>query len=648
MLPLILPLASCGPERQPDSGIPRPPAEWASYGGDPGGSRYSPLADITPANINRLKPAWTYRTGDIVTGEGEWKGRKSAFEATPLMVDGTLFVATPLNRVIALDPETGKEKWAFDPKIDHDGDYGDGLICRGVSTWVDPERRAGETCRRRLYIATQDARLIAIDAAGGKPCADFGASGEVRLTEGIRIENKGEYHMTSPPAVAGDVVVVGSAINDNNRVEMPSGVVRGYDARSGALKWKWDPIPRDPGDPARTTWEDGGADRTGAANAWGPMAADVERDLIFVPTGSPSPDFFGGMRKGANLYANSVVALRASTGKVVWSFQGVHHDLWDYDLPAQPTLLTVSQGGRTIPAVAQATKMGHLFVLDRETGRPVFPVEERPVPQNGVEGEQLSPTQPFPVVTPPLARNRMTAQEAYGITPWDRGKCREKLASLRNDGIFTPPTIGGSLMYPGNAGGTNWGGLAVDPVRGVIVVNQTNLAFLVRLVPRPQAAEDRRKFPKQEYGAQHGTPYAMRREVPLSPLGMPCSPPPWGTLAGVDVHTGRQLWQVTLGTTRDLAPLGISLKLGTPNVGGPMTTAGGLTFIGAAMDNYLRAFETETGREVWKARLPAGGQATPMSYRVRQGGRQYVVICAGGHGKLGTTLGDYVMAFALD
>jgi quinoprotein glucose dehydrogenase len=489
---LTIGLAAC--TRPP---VVRDPAaaveEWPSYGNDPGSSRYSPLSEITKANVGNLKVAWTYRTGDMSDAKGTWNGKKvwakSTFEATPLMADGTLYIATPFNRIIALDAETGKEKWAFDPKLNRIGYYGDDFTCRGLARRIDPNLQPGQACRKTLYEATLDGRLIAVDAETGKACAAFGSGGEVSLKAGIKLDSgvehliPGEYHFTSAPAVVGDVVVVGSAINDNDRVEMPPGVVRGYDARSGALVWSWDPVPRDPADPARATWQNG-ADRTGAANVWGPISADPERDLVFLPTTSPSPDYYGGERKGANVYANSVVALRASTGKVVWSFQAVHHDLWDYDLPSAPSLIEVERGGKRIAALAQPTKMGHLFILDRDTGQPVLPVEERPVRQDGVPGEWLSPTQPFPVATPRLVPDRLEPADAWGLTPWDRGKCRDTIAGLRRGSIFTPPSLQTSLQYPGNAGGTNWGGVSFDRARGLIVLNQTNLAFMVQLIPR--------------------------------------------------------------------------------------------------------------------------------------------------------------------
>ncbi|MSV29069.1 MAG: pyrroloquinoline quinone-dependent dehydrogenase [Bryobacterales bacterium] len=598
-----------------------PAAEWRHYGNDLGGARYSPLTEITKENVGQLKISWEYHHGDISTGAGGT--RKSGFEATPILVDGTLYFPTPFNRIIALDPETGREKWTFDPHIRRTGDYGDGFVSRGVATWSDGTER-------RIYEATQDARLIAVNAVNGQRCADFGVNGEVRLDAEIETKRPGEYHMTSPPVVVRDTVIVGSAINDNARVRMPGGVVRGYDARTGARRWSWDPIA---------------GLNAGAANAWGPLSGDEERDLVFVPTGSASPDFYGGERPGDNKWANSTVALRASTGEFVWGFQVVHHDVWDYDLAAQPTLF-LWRGME--PAVVQATKMGHLFVLNRETGKPLLPVEERPVPQDGVPGERLSPTQPFPVATPALVPQRATQDDAWGLTPFDRKGCQERLAALRNDGIFTPPSIKGSLALPGNAGGTNWGGVSVDPVLGIIVVNQSNLPFILRLVPREKLKDDLAADPKPELGRQEGAPYAMRRQQFLSAIGMPCVSPPWGTLAGVDAATGRIRWQAPLGTIRDLSPIPVPWKAGTPNIGGPITTAGGVTFIAAALDFYLRAFDTATGTELWKARLPSTAQATPMTYRAREGGRQFVVIASGGHAKLDARLSDALIAFALE
>ncbi len=623
-----------------------PAADWPDYGGTRAGQRYSPLTQITPQNVGRLEVAWVYHTGDVSDGKGK-AASTSAFEATPILVDGTLYVCSPFNRVIALDPETGDERWSYDPQIDLSGHYANQLVCRGVSTWLDAGRDG--PCRRRIFTATNDGRLIALDAETGEPCADFGARGQVDLTNGVgELKWLGEYQVTSPPAVVHDLVVVGSAVSDNARVDAPSGVVRAYDARSGALRWGWDPVPPEFDRQQAAGSSDAGY-LLGTANVWAPMSVDEERDLLFVPTGNTSPDYYGGQRHGLDYYSSSVVALRASTGEVVWRFQTVHHDLWDFDVPAQPTLTSVSrEGGRIIPALIQATKMGHLFVLHLETGEPLFAVEERPVPQAGVPGEALSPTQPFPVKPPPLVPHDLRPEDAWGITPWDRGRCRERLEALRFDGIFTPPSLEGTLMYPGNAGGSNWGGVAVDPERQLVFANVMDVPFAVTLFPAEHYERERAAHhPGVEISPQRGTPYAMRRELLLSPLGVPCSPPPWGTLAAVDLVSGDIKWQVTLGTVRDIAPIPIPIEWGTPNLGGPLATASGVVFIGAAMDNYLRAFDAGTGAELWKGRLPAGGQATPMTYRVRDGGRQFVVIAAGGHGRGGTKLGDSLVAFTL-
>jgi quinoprotein glucose dehydrogenase len=380
---------------------------------------------------------------------------------------------------------------------------------------------------------------------------------------------------------------------------------------------------------------------------WAPMAGDPERDLLFVPTGNTSPDYYGGHRDAIETYASSVVALHGASGDVLWSFQTVHHDLWDYDVPAQPTLFSLARDGGRIPALVQATKMGLLFVLDRGDGTPLFGVEERPVPEGAVAGERLAPTQPFPLKPPPLVRHTLAPDDAWGFTPLDRGACRERIEERRSEGIYTPPSLEGSVMYPGNAGGSNWGGVAVDVERQILVANVIDVPWVVTLIPRADYERERRGHPDVEISPQWGTPFAMRRELLLSPLGVPCNAPPWGTLAAVDLASGALRWQVPLGTIRDLAPLPLPIELGVPNLGGPLVTASGLVFIGAAVDDYLRAFDVETGEELWKGRLPAGGQATPMTYRAREGGRQYVVIAAGGHARMGSRLGDALVAFAL-
>ena len=619
-------------------------SDWPAYGRDVGGSRYSPLSQINRNNVNKLRAVWTYRTGDVA--DGSRTAETSQFEATPIMVEGTLYLSTPFNRVIALDPETGTERWTFDPKLDLSVPYGDGLTSRGVSTWLDPARGAGEPCRRRIFVATNDGRLIALDSVTGKSCAGFGNDGQIALTRGVGSYQPGEYHFTSPPAIVGNLVVVGSAVDDGIRVDAPSGVVRAFDARTGTLRWSWNPIPHEQTDPAWKTWKAGSASRTGAANVWSVISVDAERNLIFLPTSCPSPDFYGGERRGDNLYSSSVVALHASTGKLAWYFQVVHHDIWDYDVPAQPVLVNVQRGRREIPAVIVATKMGHIFVLNRETGKPLFPVEERRVPQGAAPEEELSPTQPFPVLPPPLDPQTLTPDDAWGITEEDRRWCRERIESLRSEGIFTPPTLQGSVIYPGSIGGVAWGGVSVDPQQSILIANTNRFPFIVTLIPRDRYAAEKEAHPNADIAPQAGTPYAMRRDVLRTRSGVLCNPPPWGVLTAVDLSSGRLRWQVPLGTIPSLAEVPGSSAWGSPNLGGSIVTAGGLVFIAAAMDQYLRAFDVETGKELWKGALPAGGQATPMTYQSRDG-KQYVVIAAGGHGRLGTTLGDYVVAFAL-
>ena len=622
--------------------------EWTSYGRDPGGSRYAPLEDISRDNVARLRVAWTYRTRE--TDSAFATRRETSLEATPLVVDGSLYFATPLGRVIALDPATGVERWVFDPRVDRRINFGD-FTNRGVTTWLDPSADANAPCRRRIFVAVIDARLIALDARNGRPCAAFGTNGTVDLRSGLRNPpyETAEYEVTSPPAIVRGILVVGSAVADNNRTDAASGEVRGFDARTGALRWTWDPVPQQPSDPAYSTWIGDRAHATGAANAWSVIAADTARGLVFVPTGSPSPDYYGGERRGANRYANSIVALRAATGEVVWHFQTVHHDLWDYDNASPPALTTVRVNGREIDVVVQATKTGMLYVLDRVTGVPVFPVEERPVPRSSVPGEEASPTQPFTVRPPALSPHSFGRDDVWGTTPADREACREAIAPLRNEGIFTPPSLEGTLVIPSNIGGAHWGGVAIDPPRQLAVVPVNRLVAMVQLIPAEQLNRDSMRVASQRFGFEYtrmrGTPFVMRRRILRAPSGLPCSPPPFGTLVAVSLATGERVWEVPLGTITALAPAGASVPAswGSPTLGGPIATAGGLIFIAATLDRSIRAFDVDTGRELWRGELPASGKATPMTYRVN--GKQYVVVSAGGGGVWGR--GDWVVAFAL-
>lgn len=618
-------------------------AGWPQYGGDAGGTRHSQAAEITPGNAGELEQAWTYRTGDMTAHADDMK--HSAFEATPVLFEGALIFCTPFNEVVALDPGTGEEKWRYDPKVGTGYRPGNQFVCRGVTPWVDASAGEGGLCASRLFMGTVDARLLALDAATGQPCLGFGKDGQVKADPGMDLLWPGEFQITSPPSVADGVVIIGSSISDNRRVDAPKGTVRAFDAKTGKPMWEFNPVARGAEDYPES-WPRGGvASRTGHANVWAPIAADEARGLFFLPTSSPSPDFFGGARAGDNRYANSVVAIEAKTGKVRWSFQTVHHDVWDYDVPAQSSLVTLMRDGKPMDAVVQVTKTGFVFVLDRDKGEPLFDVEERPVPQGGALGEFLSPTQPFPVAPPPLVPQMLSPDDAWGLTYWDRKACREKIAGARSEGLYTPPSPQGTIMYPFTGGGANWGGMAFDPASQLMYINTSRAAHLITLIPSENYEAAKAAEPNEEISPQAPTRWSVKRELVLSPLGLPCNPPPWGMLTAVDLSDGTIAWESVLGTVRDLAPVPLPWKLGTPNFGGPIVTAGGVVFIGAAMDDYLRAFDAASGEELWKGRLPAGGQATPMTYEWE--GRQYVVIAAGGHARATTRLGDFVVAFAL-
>jgi quinoprotein glucose dehydrogenase len=619
--------------------------DWPNYGRTAGGDRHSPLAQIDRGNVGQLVLAWEYKTGEAKLATGN----PTALEATPLVVDGVMYLSTPLGKVIALDPVSGAERWVRDVQVSRERHFGD-WVNRGVSYWQDSRAAAGKPCARRIVFAAVDARLVSLDAATGEYCLEFGRGGSVDLKQGLRTKQwwDDEYEQTSPPAIVGDLIVVGSAIADNSATTMASGEVRAFDARTGALRWTWNPVPQDPKDPAYATWKGDAAQRSGGANTWSIIAADAAADLVFLPTTSPAVDYYGGTRLGDNRYANSLVALRASTGKMVWQFQTVHHDLWDYDNAAPPALITLPNG---TAAVLQGTKTAQLFVLDRLTGKPLFPVHEIKVPKSDVPGEETSPTQPLSALS--MNFKTLTPADIWGATPEDRAECAARFATLRYDGPFTPPSERGSVMLPANIGGSHWGGVAYDSARGIAVVPNNQLAAVVTLIPRAKWKEMKEKLTNgervgKEFTDMNGTPYVMQRETWLSSRRSPCTAPPFGSLTAFDLKTGKTLWNVPLGTAEGLDKIGLPPlpeNTGMVNLGGPITTAGGLIFIGATLDAYVRAFDVETGKQLWKFKLPAGGKATPMTY-LGADGRQYVVIAAGGDGKVWGKA-DSIMAFAL-
>jgi quinoprotein glucose dehydrogenase len=608
---------------------------WPVVGGAKGGGHYTALAQINARNVRQLQQAWVYRTGDFSTGSPGH--RATTFEATPILAHDALFFCTPYNRVIALEAATGKELWSHEPepKLDRAYNQQHSLICRGVSHWEEPNPDASKPCQGRVFQGVLDGRLEALDARTGRLCADFAAGGIINLNA---IDNGGigDVNLTSAPVIFEDLVIVGSAVSDNHRTNMPSGFVRAFDARTGEERWHWSPIP------------EALRGQVGAGNVWAPMSVDVERGILYAPTTSPSPDFWGGLRTDPLPGVNALIALNVRTGALIWQYQTVYHDLWDYDLPAQPTLVEVRRDGRTIPAVAQPTKTGFLFVLDRETGEPVFPVVERGVPVSTVEGEHASATQPAPLLPHPVARQGMTLDDVWGITPIDRAVCVARIRELQNDGFFTPPSLKGSIEIPWAAGGTNWGGMAYDPRSRLAILNAMNIAGYVRLYPSSEIERLRQSIPAGiELAPQIGAPFAMERGLLLSPLGIPCSRPPWGVILALDLDTGELRWPHPFGT----APVGVlglraPAKWGAPNLGGPLVTASGLVFIGATSDGMFRALNTWTGDVLWEHALPFPGAATPMSFQAADG-RQFMVIAAGGSILLQSPIGDALVAFAL-
>ncbi|MFK7914154.1 MAG: pyrroloquinoline quinone-dependent dehydrogenase [Pseudomonadales bacterium] len=621
------------------------------YGGDAGGSQFTPLKQIDRGNVQDLSPAWTARSGDL---GADFQRKGHSFQSHPLYWQGLVYYSTSSNLVVAVDAANGIERWRFDPELPRDIGYSESAS-RGVSFWQGQR----SSCPERIFIGTLVGQLHALDAHTGKPCQEFGNGGVVDLGDGAipaaapdsastPAVSPGDYSITSPPVVAGDRLIVGSAIGDNRADATERGVVTALDARTGAVLWRWDPIPRSATDPTWNEWANNAPVVTGSANAWAPLSADPALGLVYVPTGSASPDFYGGARLGDNRYANSVVALEIATGKVRWHQQLVHHDVWDYDTPAQPTLTDLERGAERIEALLITTKTGMLFAFDRATGKPLYPISERPVPGSDVPGEVLSETQPFSSV-PALADQRaLGPDDAFGLLYLDKQACKRILESYRSEGIFTPPTMAGTIQNPGWAGGANWGGVAVDAQRRIAVVAVNQLPGLVRLIKTSElatvrAAED---LDDWQITVMQGTPYTMARRMFLSPLGLPCIKPPWGKLVAVDLTQGSILWEQPLGTIANLAPAPVpNFNWGVPLMGGALLTRSGLLIIGAAAEHVLRVFDTRSGELLHSIDLPAAAMSVPMSYEHE--GVQYIVVAAGGHSAMGLDPGDYLISLRL-
>lgn len=638
-----------------------PAEDWPAYGRTQAGERYSPLTQINVDNVKDLEVAWTYHTGDMKT---EKDSGESTYEVTPIKVDNTLFLCTAHQFLDAVDAETGKRLWRFDPHLAPTKRF-QHMTCRGVS-YYDVNTAAtvnaksasvsesipSKECPRKILLPANDGRLIAVNADTGKACSDFGENGTINLRKKMPYDYPGGYNPTSPAVVTASTIIIGGSVTDNLSNKEPSGVIRGYDVNSGELKWVFDTGAQDPNAmPGENT------DFVhNSPNAWAPLAYDAERDIVYIPTGVGTPDIWGGNRTELKeRYANSVLALNATTGKLLWSFQTTHHDLWDMDVPSQPSLGDYQlPNGQKVPAIYVLTKTGNLFVLNRENGKPLIPVEERAVPQTVVRGpqtfgEHYSATQPFTEINlaPP---GKLTDKDMWGATMFDQLMCRIIFKGLNYEGIYTPPSENGTLVFPGNLGVFEWGGLSLNSDRQIAVMNPLALPFVSKLKREDENRAETIKGSGTEGGFQpmYGTPYSVSLEPFLSPLGLPCKQPGWGYIAGVDLTTHQIVWKKRIGTIRDSLPKLMQLpplKIGVPGLGGVISTAGGVMFVAATQDNYIRAFDVSNGKQLWQARLPAGGQATPMTYM--QNGKQYIVIMAGGHSSFGTKLGDALIAYKL-
>ena len=628
-----------------------PAGDWPAYGRTQEGTRYSPLTQINEKNVKDLQQAWSFQTGDLKTPNDPGEITN---EVTPIKVNDTLYLCTAHQILFALDAKTGKQKWKFDPQLKQNPTF-QHITCRGVSYHETPAAAATPAgtqpalCARRIILPVNDGRLYSLDAATGERCPDFANNGELDLQHKQPDQTPGGYEPTSPPVITDKVIVIAGAVTDNYSTREPSGVIRGFDVNTGELLWAFDPGAKEPnkipGEGEHYTFN--------SPNSWAPAVYDAKLDIVYLPMGVSTPDIWGGHRTPEmERYANSLLALNASTGKLVWSYQTVHHDLWDMDLPSQPTLADITdKNGNIVPVVYAPAKTGNIFVLDRRDGKLVVPAPETPVPQGPAKGDRLSPTQPYSELTYRPKQN-LSGKDMWGATMFDQLVCRVIFHRLRYEGPFTPPSEQGTLVFPGNLGMFEWGGIAVDTDRQIAIANPMALPFVSKLIPRGpgnpiEPPEGSKGGSGTESGIQpqYGVPFGVELNPFLSPFGLPCKQPAWGYVSAVDLKTNQVVWKKRIGTVRDSAPVPMPFKLGMPMLGGPVTTAGNVFFIAATADNYLRAFSTNTGELLWQGRLPAGGQATPMTYEVD--GKQYVVISAGGHGSFGTTMGDHIIAYAL-